>query len=151
MNRRIAALTITVVALFGLTACTGSPADTNSASSAPSSDQPGDDGQSTADACALIQQSIEEATAEFESVSTADPAAVVDAMRAAGVQLADTATQITNDEVAAVVPSLQEMFAEVGEVMEAIGRGDVTKVNELSQLGTKFQETSERFQQVCTT
>ncbi len=41
------------------------------------------------------------------------------------------------------------MFTEVAEVMDAIAKGDVTKVDDLSQLGTKFQETSETFQEIC--
>jgi hypothetical protein len=149
-TRRIASLTLVAVALLGLTACTGSPgAGTGTSRSADSSDQPGDGGQSTADACALIQESIQEATAEFESAATADPAAVVDAMSSAAERLAETATQVTNDEVAAVVPALQEMFTEVAEVMDAIAQGDASRVDDLSQLGTKFQQTSETFQEIC--
>jgi hypothetical protein len=154
MSPRIAGLGLAVVALFGLTACTGSPtATTTAGSSTPGasreSDEPGDSGQSTADACALIQASIEDATAEFESISTADPAAVVDAMNSAAEGLSETAAQVTNDEVAAILPALQGMFAEIAEVMDAIAQGDATKVDDLSQLATEFQETSDTFQQVC--
>ena len=154
-TRTIASLTLATVALLGLTACTGSPAgtgapaDPSASRSTQSSDQPGDDGQSTADACALIQESIQEATAEFQSVATADPAAVVDAMTSAAERLSDTATQVTNDEVADVVPALQEMFTQAAEVMDAISLGDVSKVDDLSQIGTKLQETSETFQEIC--
>ncbi len=147
MSHRIAGLTIAVVALFGLTACTGSPGA--STGTARSSDQPGDDGQSTADACALIQQSIEDATTEFENASSADPATVVDTMRSAAERLTETAQSVTNDEVAAIVPSLEEMFTEVAEVMDAIVKGDATKVEDLPQLGAKFRDTSEAFQEIC--
>lgn len=148
-TRRIASLTLAAIALFGLTACTGSPSAPSTTGSAQSSDQPGDDGQSTTDACALIQDSIQAATAEFESIATSDPAAVVDAMTSAAERLSDTAAQVTNDEVAAALPALQDMFTEVAGVMDAIAKGDVTKVDDLSQLGTKFQETSETFQEIC--
>ena len=70
-------------------------------------------------------------------------------MKTASQTLADTAAQVTNDEVAAVLPSLQDMFAEASEVMEAIVKGDVSKFEDLSQLGTKFTETSEAFQAIC--
>ena len=47
------------------------------------------------------------------------------------------------------LPALQDMFAEAGEVMDAVVTGDVSKVDDLSQLGTKFTETSEAFQEIC--
>lgn len=147
--RTLAVLSLAAATAFGLAACTGSPTGPASTSAAQSSDEPGDAGQSTADACALIAESIQDATAEFEGIATADPAAVVDAMGSAAERLSDTATQVTNDEVAAVLPGVQAMFAEVAEVMDAIARGDVTKVDDLSQLATEFQETSDAFQEVC--
>ncbi len=150
MSPKIAAVLIAVVAALGLSACTASsPAEPGSEATSQSSDQPGDDGQSTADACALVQESIEEATADFESAATADPATAVEAMRSAAEKLGETAAQVTNDEVAALLPSLESMFTEVGEVMNAIAQGDVSKVDDLSELGTKFRETSEAFQEVC--
>jgi hypothetical protein len=149
MSRRSTAVAIVVLSLLGLTACTAFPTAPPTAPTAQSSDQPGDQGQSKEDACALIQQSIDDATGEFESIPTSDPAAVVEAMRSAAAELSETATQITNDEVAALVPSLQDMFTQVAEVMDAVVRGDASKVNELSELGEQFQATSEAFQQVC--
>jgi hypothetical protein len=64
-------------------------------------------------------------------------------------ELSDTAAQVTNDEVAALLPSVQDMFSQVAEVMDAVVKGDVTKVDELSQLGEQFRATSEAFQEVC--
>lgn len=150
MSPKIAAVLIAAVATLGLSACTASSAaGPGSAATTQSSDRPGDDGQSTADACALVQESIEEATADFESAATADPAAAVEAMRSAAERLGETAAQVTNDEVAALLPSLESMFSEVGEVMNAIAQGDASRVGDLSELGTKFRETSETFQEVC--
>ncbi len=149
MSRKLAAATIALTALFGLTACTGSPAGPAASPTSRSSDLPGDEGQSTADACALVAQSIQDATAEFETIATADPAAVVEAMRSAAAELSETANQVTNDEVAALLPSVQDMFSQVAEVMDAVVQGDVTKVDELSELGAKFRATSEAFQEVC--
>ena len=149
VSRKLAAATIAVTALLGLTACTGSPAGPVGSPTSRSSDQPGDDGQSEADACALVAQSIQDATAQFETIATADPATVVDAMRSAAAELSDTAAQVTNDEVAALLPAVQDMFSQVAEVMDAVVQGDVTKVDELSQLGEQFRATSETFQEVC--
>ncbi|HEX7223240.1 MAG TPA: hypothetical protein VF231_08305 [Candidatus Limnocylindrales bacterium] len=149
MSHRIAALVLAVVAALGLTSCTGSPGATGSVSASPGIDQPGDDGQSTEDACALIQESIQEATAEFESTATTDPATAAEAMTSAAERLTANAAEITNDEVAALLPSLRDMFAEVGAVMDEIVQGDASKVPELSRLGTELRETSEAFQEVC--
>src|SRR5215213_113357 len=86
------------------------------------------------------------AMAEFERLSTADPAVVFQAMRSAAEKLATTAPQITNDEVAALVPPLQDMFAQTADVMEAITEGDATRSGELAELGKKFSERSQAFQ-----
>jgi hypothetical protein len=154
LARPIAALTIACTALLGLTACSGIPflpgGSAGDATTAPrSEDASGDDGQSTAAACQLVQETITEATDEFENVSSEDPGAVVDAMNAAADRLADMSSEITNDEVAAVLPSLQEMFQNVADVMGAIAEGDVSKLAEMEELGTTFQETGEKFQELC--
>lgn len=150
--RSIAAITIAVVATFGLAACTGSPTGGSSRSAGASGnvDTPGDEGQSTADACALIQQTISDATAEFESASSDDPTQVVESMKAAAEKLSAAAATVTNDDVAALLPSLQEMFGKAAEVMQAIVDGDTSKLGDLSELGTDFQATSEKFQEICT-
>lgn len=164
LTHRIAALAVTAVAVLGLTACSGLPlgsagsdAPTASASRSASAepvapgegDSSGDSGQSVADACTLVQDTITAATAEFENVSAEDPSAVVAAMDAAAQSIADAATQVTNDEVAALLPSLQGMFEQVAGVMQAIVDGDVSKLGELEALGTQFQETSRQFQDLC--
>ena len=149
MSSRIAALVLATAAVFGLSACTGSPAPPASASTSPGTDQPGDEGQSTADACALIQESIREATEEFENAATADPATAAAAMTSAAERLAESAADVTNDEVAALLPSLRDMFAEVGAVMDDVVQGDTSKLDELSRLGTELRQTGEAFQEVC--
>ncbi|MFH8250573.1 hypothetical protein ACH3VR_09445 [Microbacterium sp. B2969] len=148
MNRRIAALTLAAVALLGLTACTATP-DSSASSSPTSSDAPGDEGQSVADACSLIQDTITQATREFSDAATEDPAAVVAAMRSAADKISAAASQITNDDVAAILPDLQAMFAKTAEVMQGIVQGDVSKLDELTALGDSFKETSQRFEDLC--
>jgi hypothetical protein len=145
----IAALAVTSALICGLSACTASPPAPTLTSGTESRDQPGDEGQSTADACALIQEDVQAAAEEFEGLSTADPAAVFEAMRSAADKLSDTATQITNDEVAALVPPLQDMFTRVSDVMEAISGGDATRIGELAELGPEFERTSRAFQELC--
>ncbi|WP_137844174.1 hypothetical protein [Microbacterium sp. 2FI] len=152
LPRRIAAVTIAVVAVFGVTACSAFPLGGPAASetAAPSeADASGDEGQSTQDACALVQETIEEATAEFDNLDAENPAAVVEAMEAAAQSLADVSSEVTNDEVAALLPSLESMFEQVSEVMAAIVAGETDKLTELSDLGTSFQETTTQFQELC--
>lgn len=154
LSRRLAALTISAVALLGLTACSGLPAisggtPTSGASAPRTDDAAGDEGQSTADACSLVQDTITQATEEFENVSADDPGAVVAAMETAAQRIADASAQVTNDEVAALLPSLQDMFQNVGELMGALAEGDVSKLAEVEKLGTSFQETSQKFQELC--
>jgi len=151
--RSIAALTIAVFATFGLAACTGAPAGGSPGSAAASpgaADAPGDEGQSTAEACDLVQQTISDATDEFESAASDDPTQVVESMKSAAEKLAAVSSTVTNDQVSALLPSLQEMFDKTAEVMQAVVDGDVSKAGDLSQLGTDFQATSEKFQEICT-
>ncbi|GAA2987934.1 Trm5-related predicted tRNA methylase [Microbacterium terrae] len=149
LRRGLAAVAVALLVGLGTAACTASPTAGESAADV-HEDQPGDEGQSTADACALVQSTVEEATAEFESLDPTDPAAIVDAMSSAAQELTQIASQVTNDEVAAVLPDLQTMFVEVGDVMQAIVDGDASKLTDLAELGTTFQETAERFAEVCT-
>ncbi|WP_019181884.1 hypothetical protein [Microbacterium yannicii] len=158
LHRRIAALTIAGAALFGLTACIGTPLVDGSESTAPpvsesteapTDDAAGDAGQSTEDACRLVADTISQATDEFGNLASDDPAAVVGAMEAAAQQIAETSSQITNDEVAAILPPLQDMFQQVADVMGAVAEGDMSRVAEIEELGTTFQETSQQFQELC--
>ena len=41
------------------------------------------------------------------------------------------------------------MFSSVADVMQAIVDGDTSKVKDLKALGESFQQTSERFQELC--
>ncbi|MBU4465658.1 MAG: hypothetical protein KKH75_07405, partial [Actinobacteria bacterium] len=116
-----------------------------------SSDRAGDDGQSVADACSLVQQTITDATAEFGESSSSDPATVVAAMKAAAGKVAEVSGKITNDQVAALLPNLQNMFSQMADTVEAVAGGDVSKAGDLTTLGTKFQETGDTFQKLCAT
>lgn len=154
MHRRLTALALATIALFGLTACTGAPAATPSSSSSGAAQtggggDAGGDGQTVGEACALIQDTIAGATGEFESAASADPAAIVEAMKTAASQVAEAASQVTNEEVAALLPSLQEMLTQTSELMQALVDGDVSKLGEMSEIGESFQETTERFQELC--
>jgi len=152
MNRRITALTIAVAALLGLTACTASPGTaptagdtTEVAEETPS----GDDGQSVAEACALVRGTVEQAAEDFRSAAQDDPGAVVEAMNSAAAKLTEAAEQITNDDVAALLPGVQEMLTATGEILQDIVEGDVSKIAELGTLGETFQDTVQEFEDLC--
>ena len=157
MNRTFPAAAMTAAALLLLVGCTGDAGPETAATAATaegestgqSQDAPGDDGQSVEDACAVIAQTITDATAEFEGGDADDLAAVAEAMEAASAELATEAGAITNDEVAALVPDLQQMFAEAGEVFVALGEGDASGVEDLEEIGTRFQETGAAFEELC--
>ncbi|MGZ0711537.1 hypothetical protein ACWPKO_24725 (plasmid) [Coraliomargarita sp. W4R53] len=158
--RTFATLALATTLMLGATACTGSPqADdatpeaTNSADSSqattPSPDAEGDNGQSTAEACLLVQDTITAATDEFDNVSQEDPTAVVDALQAAADQLGAIEGDVTNDAVAALVPTLQAQLREVGETMGEILAGNIDSMDDLEELGTSFQETTAEFEKIC--
>ncbi|WP_375385386.1 hypothetical protein [uncultured Microbacterium sp.] len=158
MRRTIAILTATIAlstaAVLGLSACTGNPANSDAVTSASSAASagaaaPGTSSQTAAEACALVQQSITDATTQLQSATTSDPSAIVDAMTSASQKLASAAPSITNDQVAALVPALQDMFTQVSDVMGAIAKGDVGKAGDLSTLSTRFEDTSAKFQAIC--
>lgn len=157
MNRTFPAAAMTAAALLLLVGCTGDAEPDTAATAATAEDEstgqsqdaPGDDGQSVEDACAVIAQTITDATAEFEGGDADDLAAVAEAMEAAAAELATEAGAITNDEVAALVPDLQQMFAEAGEVFVGLGEGDASGVEDLEEIGTRFQETGAAFEELC--
>jgi hypothetical protein len=94
MHRSIAAVVLVALATLGLAACTASPtpSETGTATVEAGPDGPGDAGQSTEDACALVRDSVVAAAEEFETAGADDPASVVEAMRAAAGRLGETAS-----------------------------------------------------------
>ncbi|MEI3865943.1 hypothetical protein V6S02_02475 [Microbacterium sp. CCNWLW134] len=149
--------TLSLLAVLALAGCTGSPASSPSEDSAASqgttdegsSDTSGDGGQSTQDACLLISDSITEATTEFQEASAEDPGAVAEAARAAADSLASAASQVTNDEIAALLPELQDMFTQTAEVMDSVASGDLTQIEDAAAIGESFQVTVTKFQELC--
>lgn len=164
MNRRLTALTITAVALFGLTACTGSigagtdPSSSSKPGSSASEDSEGsestegtDGSASVAEACAVIADQVSGAMEEFEGIDTAsDPQTLVDAMNASAEAIGTAIGEIDNEEVRAAAEGLQEGFAGIAEATKAVLiDGDVSKAAEMEELGTAFQESFAAFQELC--
>ncbi|MDZ8170938.1 hypothetical protein [Microbacterium xanthum] len=150
MNRTLTGLVLSTSALLALTGCTGgggsAPPDDPASQT---QDAPGDDGQSVAEACEVIAETITSATAQFDEGAGGDLADVVAAMEAASAELATTTQAITNDEVAALLPDLQRMFTEAEEVFQALADGDVSGAEDLEEIGGRFQETGAAFEELC--
>ena len=70
-------------------------------------------------------------------------------MSAAAQRLSDAASQVTNDEVAALLPPLQAMFERGRGGHERAVAGDQTRLAELPGLVADFQAAGERFQDLC--
>jgi hypothetical protein len=151
IGRLITALTIAGAATLGMAACTGGGAGSPAGDSGSSSvDQPGDGGQSTADACALVQQTISDAADEFQSTASDDPTIVVESMKAAAATLGETSAQVTNDEIAALLPPLRTAFETAAEVMQAVADGDASKLADSARIAADIQEPLQKFQEICT-
>ncbi|MCW3492225.1 hypothetical protein [Microbacterium sp. SSM24] len=151
LSRRFAAIVIAVGALAGLTACTGAPAPSNSSASTDggSGDGGSGDGQTTEEACQLVSDTITSATDEFEQATDEDATVAAEAFHAAAQSIADASSQVTNEEVAALLPSLQELFENVADLLPAIIEGDTSKSEEFAQVGTDLQTTMQEFQELC--
>ncbi len=156
MNRRIAALAISAVALLGLTACTGTVAgndsakDSDTSTSAPSEAAQGDSDQTVADACAAVGTIVQDATTELQDVAEGDPAAAAAAMQNVADSIGEAADSVTNAEVAAILPDLKAGFAAAAEVMTAVAGGDLSKATELQTSLEDIQTSFATFSDLCT-
>ncbi|MAP64271.1 MAG: hypothetical protein CMH34_11140 [Microbacterium sp.] len=152
MNRTLPGLALTAAALFTLTGCVGDdPGQSSSgAGSAQKLDAPGDEGQSVEDACSVVAETITAATAQFEEGAEDDLSSVAEAMEAAAEELATMTQEITNDRVAALLPDLTQMFGEAADVFRSLEDGDASGIEDLEEIGTRFQETGAAFEETCT-
>ncbi|MCK6066631.1 MULTISPECIES: hypothetical protein [Microbacterium] len=155
MRRRPALRALPLAVAIALTAalagCTAPAADDSPAASTPAADAAGNEGQSTSDACAIVQESIDGATATFASADPSDPASVVTALESASAELGTISAQVTNDDVAALLPPLRDMFAQAAEAMAAMAEGDVSRAGDISALSARFQESAAAYQELCET
>ena len=135
------------VATCGLTACRAPRPDR--APRIVEQRSPGDEGQSTAEACALIQDTHrggDGGVRETPSDETRAPSSAgCRRLRRASPSLLPDHERRGRRHRA----RLQAMFERVAEVMAAIVAGDMSQVDELEAMGTRFQETTKKFQEMC--
>ncbi len=146
MPCRAPLLLLLAAAVLALSACTGGAATGDAAGT---TDAPGDDGQSRSAACAVVSEAVDEATASFSAASPDDPESVISAMQSASEQLSAVSEAVTNDEVAALLPPLREAYAATAEAMSAVAEGDVSRMGEIAELGTAYQEAAAGYEELC--
>ncbi|KRB38673.1 hypothetical protein ASD93_01580 [Microbacterium sp. Root180] len=96
-----------------------------------------------------MTDTITSATDEFEQATSEDATAAAEAFHAAAASIADASSQVTNEEVAALLPSLQELFENVADLLPAIIEGDEAKSAEFAEVGTDLQTTMQQFEELC--
>lgn len=156
MNRRIAVLTIAAAAMLGLSACSGSPsadsgstADSGSAAEAPASDQ------SVADACAIVQTKLQEASTALSEIditaTTSDPQTTIDAFSETVDGIGDAAESVSNEEVKTATTAVHEDFVTVRDLMQKVLIDQDTSVaGELSTATTDMQTSGNELNTLCT-
>lgn len=135
-----AAIALGAVLLAG---CTGDGA-------APSPTSSSGDAQSTATACELVRASVDDAAAQLQTLDTSDPQAAFAVMSDVASSLGAAAADVTNTEVATLLPDLQAGFASAADVLQAIAGGDLAQVPALQVAAMDIQDAFGAFAQVCT-
>lgn len=126
------------------TGCTADP-------QGPAARPPVGDGQTAATACELVRDSVDDAAAQLQTLDTNDPQAAFEAMSRVATQLGEATAEVTNAEVAALLPDLQAGFASAAEVLQSIAGGDLSQVPALQVAAMDIQDAFGAFATVCTT
>lgn len=126
------------------TGCTADP-------QGPAATPPAGDGQTAATACDLVREGVDDAAAQLQSLDTSDPQAAFEVMSRVATQLGEAAAEVTNAEVAALLPDLQDGFASAADVLRAIAGGDLSQVPALQVAAMDIQDAFGAFAKVCTT
>lgn len=159
MNRQIAAWTIAVVAVLGLTACSGSPgesddtsADSSASESTPAAEASTD--QSVADACAMVGEKVSAATGSLSGldISTAmdDPQGTVDSFSDTVAAIGEAAEAVTNSEVKDATAAVYEDFGALRDLLSTVLVDKDTSVSaELAAVSSDVQESASALGALC--
>jgi hypothetical protein len=134
MNRRLTALSLSAIAMLGLTACSGGG---------------GAESQTVDEACAAVSDTINTAFTDFTGVSAAEPEEAADAFQSAADAVGDAGDDVTNAEVAELLPDIEAVFSTAAEAMTAVAEGDQARAAELQDVATDMQASLTRFQELC--
>lgn len=144
MNRRITALALAGVFALGLTAC-----------SAPGGSGDGNDfgTQSVAEACATFSSAMADTEAALTKAmeeATTDPAKSVEALGTLQTNMADAFSSVSNSKVAALGDKVLASLGTFADVAtDVIGKGDMTRVAELSEASNEFTSSMQELQALC--
>ncbi|MCT9818861.1 hypothetical protein N3K63_01030 [Microbacterium sp. W1N] len=138
-------LAATAVTAALLTGCT---ADQNGSASGGAGGA-GDGGQSTADACASVGAAVTAAVDGFQKIDPTDPAAAAESFDEMAASLGEAGDAVSNSEVGALLPRLQQDFAEAADVMGAVAGGDLGRVGDLQQPAQDIQDAFGEFAALC--
>jgi hypothetical protein len=142
--------TVALVAAAGiaLSGCTGGTPSPDATGTTDGGLLP--EGQSVEQACEIISDEVQTAVAGFEDTAQDDPAVAVEAMKRAAEALGEASGRVTNNEVSALLPRMQTMFGELGDVVQSVlVDGDVSQAEGLQTLAGDFQQVLGQFQELC--
>ncbi|GAA3896874.1 hypothetical protein [Microbacterium invictum] len=138
MTRRLSSVPVVVVLLLGLVACDSL-----------SEPAPTADSQSVASACGEVSEAVADAVAALGQVDPADPAAAADAIAEVGERLHTASDSVTNSDVAALLPGMQDDLAAIGAALVAIAGGDLSQSAALAAPIASMQKSFSRFRELC--
>ncbi|WP_243230689.1 hypothetical protein [Microbacterium sp. CIAB417] len=159
MNRTIAAWTIAVVAVLGLTACSGSPSasepETDDSSTSEEAPAETTTDQSVADACAVVVPALTEASSSMSGLSdmeaaASDPQGTVDAFNETVASIGEAADSVTNAEVKEAATALHEQYTKLGDLLSAVLIDqDASAASDMSTLTTDLMDSATELSTLC--
>lgn len=143
-RRALVTVALSLALGLGLAACTaGDDRDGGSTDG-------GEATQSVEQACTIVSEEVQTAVAGFEEAAQDDPEVAAETLRSAADGLEQASARITNAEVSAILPELQDLFGRLGEVVEdVLVDGDISQADALQTIATDFQGTLGEFQSLC--
>lgn len=157
MNRRIAAFAIATVAVLGLTACGGSPAAEDDASSNTGDSAPAEEtntDQSVEEACGIVIPELTEAAGALSdidpSAAAEDPQATIDQFNTFVDSLGATVDKVSNTEVKDTTSAVHEQFVNLSDMLnKVLVEQDLDAASDLNTVQTDVMETSTALQELC--
>lgn len=158
MKRQIAAWTIAVVALLGITGCSGAPGAESSSGQATVDESSApverDFAQSVADACASVRTQVSGVASELSgldmSAAMADPEGTVTKITETVDAFAAATESIGNQEVGNAVSALRTDLASLRDLLKRVlVDKDASAAAEVTSLSSDVQESMQVLATLC--
>lgn len=142
IRRRSTALAaLVVVAAFSLTGCFASPDGSDTAAGG---------AQSTAAACTVVSDSVDEAIGQFDDLDTTDdPQTLSNAMNAAADAIGDAVGEIDNSDVEQAAQDVQAAYEQIAELTASMASGEEASAEDSEAFATEYQEALTTFAELC--